>query len=310
MNTPTLIQLTDTTGALAVVAPELGGWLLRYARPTHKHGLVEALHFAPEILDRYPKDMWAGNPLLFRMVSFNHLPGQEHHYAWNGQTHALPQHGFARRLAWGVIARAESALTLELTDTPATRTVYPFAFSHRVTYRLDAGRLRFEQAIENRGAEPMPFSTGIHPYLQVPLTPRGQRANCFVKIPACARLTPNANHTHFSATPQPAQHLSVADDVSGTLFLGEFARRELTLVDPGSELEIHLDWTAAPQHRFCALWSRTTDSPFYCLEPWTALPNSFTRAATGEVIVLAPGEIFRAAMTMELRAMEVDSSAR
>lgn len=309
MSTPTLIQLTDSTGALAVIAPELGGWLLRYARPTHKHGLVEALHFTPEILDRYPKDMWAGIPLLFPMVSFNHLPGREHHYVWNGQTHALPQHGFARRAAWGVVARTDSSLTLELTDTPATRAAYPFAFSHRVTYRLDAGRLHFAQTVENRGSEPLPFSAGIHPYFQVPLTPRGERAKCFVKIPACQRLAPNADHTQFTPAPQPAQNLRVADDVSGTLFLGDLARRELTLVDPGSELEIHLDWTAAPQHRFCALWSRATDAPFYCLEPWTALPNSFTRAAPGEVIVLAPGEIFRAAMTLELRATEADSVA-
>ncbi|MFA6546636.1 MAG: hypothetical protein WCS99_19625 [Limisphaerales bacterium] len=300
-STAKLFQLNSTDGALAVIAPELGGWLLRYARPT-RHGLVDALHFSQPVLDRYPKEMWAGNPLLFPMVSFNHLPGREHHYTWGGRAFPLGQHGFARRSVWTVVARSESALTMELTDNDATRAAYPFSFRHRVTYRLEGGRLHFEQTVENRGPEPMPFSTGIHPYLQVPLTPRSERNRCFVKVPACQRITTDAHYSSFTATPQAAFELAVAQDASGTLFFGEFAKQELTLVDPGSELEIVLNWQDAPQHRFCALWSRATDAPFYCLEPWTALPNSFTRAQPGEITVLPPGQTFRAAMWLELRA--------
>ncbi|NBV22015.1 MAG: hypothetical protein EBS05_08855 [Proteobacteria bacterium] len=83
--------MTDPTGALAVIAPELGGWLLRYARPTAKYGLVDTLHFSQTVVDRYPKEMWAGNPLLFPMVSFNQRPGREHHYVWEGREFALGQ---------------------------------------------------------------------------------------------------------------------------------------------------------------------------------------------------------------------------
>jgi galactose mutarotase-like enzyme len=301
MSTATILQITDATGALATVAPELGGWLLRYARPTAKHGLVDALHFEQAVVDRYPKDMWAGNPLLFPMVSFNHLPGREHHYIWQGREFALSQHGFARRSKWSVVDQGESALTMELSDNDATRAAYPFAFRHRVSYRLRDGRLHFEQVIENCGDAPMPFSTGIHPYFRVPFTTAGRRGDCFVEIPECERLLPDAHHLSFSAVPQPSQNWSVAHDVAGTLFLGGFKKRDLALVDPRSELEVILNWDDAPQHRWCALWSRSTDAPFYCLEPWTALPNSFTRAQPGEVVVLAPDATFRAALWMELR---------
>ncbi len=302
MHKDTFIELRDETGSLAVIAPELGGWLLRYARPT-RHGLVDALHYEQAVLERYPKEMWAGNPLLFPMVSFNHLPGKEHYYAWGGREFPLGQHGFARRSVWNVIGRGEAEVTLELTDSAATRAVYPFAFSHRVTYRLAGGRLQLEQTVENRSAEPMPFSTGIHPYFQVPLTAHSERNRCFVRIPACDQLAADVRYEQFASAPQPAQELPVARDVSGTMFLGGFGRRELTLVDPGSQLEIVLNWEASPQHRFCALWARTTDAPFYCLEPWTALPNSFTRAQPGELIELPPGQTFRAGMWMELREM-------
>jgi galactose mutarotase-like enzyme len=296
-----MIQLTDTTGALAVIAPELGGWLLRYAKPTARHGLVEAIHFQQAVVDRYPKEMWAGNPLLFPMVSFNHLPGKEHHYQWHGQEYALPQHGFARRVPWSVVAQTESSLTMELADNPGTRAAYPFGFRHRVTYSLQNGRLHYEQVVENTGDVTMPFSTGIHPYFQVPLTKGGERNACFVEIPECARLKPNQDFTQFTATPQAAFKLPVAEDVSGTVFLGEFQRREFLLIDPKSELEIVLNWDDAPQHRFAALWSRTTDAPFYCLEPWTALPNSLRRAVPGEVLTLDPQKTFRAAMWMDVR---------
>ena len=158
MHEDKFIQLKDTDGSLAVIVPELGGWLLRYARPT-RHGLVDALHFEQAVVDRYPKEMWAGNPLLFPMVSFNHLPGREHHYAWGGREFALGQHGFARRSAWRVASRGEAELTLELVDSEATRKAYPFAFCHRVSYRLAGGRLHSEQTVVNRGGEPMPFST-------------------------------------------------------------------------------------------------------------------------------------------------------
>jgi galactose mutarotase-like enzyme len=294
---PQLISLTDPTGATALVAPELGGWLLRYARPTSRHGLVEVLYYDEAVLDRYPKDMWAGNPLLFPMVSFNHQPGHEHHYEWNGRLHALPQHGFARRSKWAVVAQSVHALTLELADSDATRAAYPFAFRHRVTYSLQNGRLHMEQVVENAGDAPMPFSTGIHPYFNLRLTAASVRDACFIELPDCERLTAAKEFTAFESAPQPAGKLPVSGDYSGTLFLGTFKRRELTLVDPRAELDVVLNWEDAPQHRFAALWSRTPDAPFFCLEPWTALPNSFRR---GDVLTLSPRQTFRAALWMDL----------
>ena len=90
-----LVTLREDSEAKAVVAPELGGWLLRYSRHFPKLGYVDALHFSQEVADRYPNQMYAGNPLLFPMVSFNHLPNRENHYLWQDKTYPLPQHGFA-----------------------------------------------------------------------------------------------------------------------------------------------------------------------------------------------------------------------
>ena len=295
--------LTDTDGTIAIIAPELGGWMLRYARKTQKHGLVDALHFSQAAVDRYPREMYAGIPILFPLVSKNRVGDKDHHYEWNGKVFEMPQHGFARRSKWSVKEQTPTSITLELTDNETTRANYPFSFRFCLTYRLNQGRLHWEQVVENRSDAPLPFSAGFHPYFAVPLTTKSQRDACFVEIPDAKRLTPVGQFERFTARPFPAQNWSVDEDVVDTMFLTDLKKQELILIDPVSELEVAFNFEEAPQHRFVAIWSKTTSEPFYCLEPWTALPNCFTRLKDHELIVLEPQKTFRAAMWMELRPM-------
>jgi galactose mutarotase-like enzyme len=116
-----------------------------------------------------------------------------------------------------------------------------------------------------------------------------------MRIPEANRLVPDAKYAQFGSQPFPTREFSVKEDTSGTCFLSDLSKPEIELVDPISELTIVLNWAGAPHHRFVALW------PFYCIEPWTALPNSLTRRAPGELILLAPGQTFRAGMWIELR---------
>jgi galactose mutarotase-like enzyme len=292
------ITLRDHAGAKAVIAPELGGWLLRYTRHLPNLGYVDGLYFSQEVVDRYPNQMYAGNPLLFPQVSFSHLPGKEHHYNWNGDTFSLPQHGFARRSKWRVTGVTESRLEMELSDSPETLKAYPFRFRTSITYELNDGRLHFRQKVENRGTGPMPFSTGIHPYLPVPILTGGKRADCLVDLPQGQRFIPDANWNSWRTEPFPAKSLSVQEDVSGTMFLGNLQTREFVLADPGSRVRITLNFENAPRHRYVALWSKSTSDPFYCIEPWTALPNSLNRKT--DLIQLAAGETFEAAMWLDI----------
>ena len=185
-------------------------------------------------------------------------------------------------------------------DNEATRGNYPFSFLTRLRYRLQDGRLYWDQFIENRGTEPMPFSAGFHPYLYVPLTEQGLRRESFVRIPECQKVVPGGSWSGFTKEPFPIREWSVNNGLDGTLFLTDLEKRELSLLDPFRKLEIVLNFEAAPHHRFVALWTRSPQSPFYCLEPWTSLPNSFTRKEE-DLIFLQPGEIFRAGMWLEIR---------
>ncbi|HSH93356.1 MAG TPA: hypothetical protein VK968_04370 [Roseimicrobium sp.] len=301
MSKHTFVTLESADGAQAVIAPELGGWLLQYRRHIPELGLVDALHCTQEIIDRYPKEMYAGNPVLFPLVSKSRVAGKDHVYEWEGRQYDLPQHGFGRRQPWKVIAQGPENVTMELTDNDATRAAYPFAFRHCITYRLVEGRLHWEQVIENRSEVPMPFASGFHPYFLLPLGPGGTRNGCYIDIPESVQHQPVGEFQSFTSEPYAARHLSVAEDVSGTLFLGNLATPELALVDPGAGLEVRLNWASAPKHRFVAIWSKSTTEPFYCLEPWTALPNAFSRPDDRELLMLEPNQTFQAAFWMEIR---------
>jgi galactose mutarotase-like enzyme len=282
--TDIVIHLSDAL-AKAEVRPSLGGWLTRYARQVGEVGLVEVIHQDSEVEARYPREMWAGNPILFPLVSFNHLPGADHHYEWNGLRFPLPQHGFARRTPWKVIDQTEASVTVELANDEATLPVYPWNFACRLTYALRNGRLHAHHEVINRSDSPMPFSLGIHPYLRVP----GPRSECVVRCPRATRFNPVGRSEEYFTEPFPACDLPLDRDYNATIQLGDFARNECQLVNTANGLALTLNWEEAPVFHRMALWSRTPRDPFFCIEPWSALPNSFSRAEPGEVTVLAPG---------------------
>jgi galactose mutarotase-like enzyme len=188
---------------------------------------------------------------------------------------------------------------MELVDSDATRAAYPFAFRTEVSYELREGRLHYGQVVENRGEAVMPFSTGIHPYLPVPIVPGGKRNECHVELPESRRVITDDDWKTWRTEPFKTKQLSVADDVSGTLFLTDLATPEISLVDPGAAVKITLNFAQAPVHRYVALWSKSTSDPFYCIEPWTALPNSLNREKS-ELVQLSPGERFEAGMWLNV----------
>ena len=221
MSDPKIISLNDTDGALAWIAPELGGWLLRYSRNLEKHGQVDALYYSKEIVDRYPKQMYAGMPILFPLVGNNRAEGKEHHYTWNGKLFEMPQHGFGRRSEWKVIDQQSQSLVIELSENSGTLAHYPFSFLHQIVYELKKGQLHWKQTIQNRSGEPMPFNSGFHPFFSTPVVKNSRREDCFIELPDAKKVIPQGKWGNFSTKPFPSQNWSVEQDVSGSLFFSD-----------------------------------------------------------------------------------------
>jgi glucose-6-phosphate 1-epimerase len=83
----------------------------------------------------------------------------------------VPRHGFARTTEWThTEARCGedfAMATLRLTDSPATRTLWPHAFAAELTAVVGGNRLDVELELENLGEAAFSFTAALHTYLRV-----------------------------------------------------------------------------------------------------------------------------------------------
>ncbi|WP_421886846.1 D-hexose-6-phosphate mutarotase [Methylibium sp.] len=82
----------------------------------------------------------------------------------------LPRHGFARDRAWTLVEhgphRQHAQAVLRLTDTEATRAVWPHAFEAELTVSLSGRTLEMELAVLNTGERTFEFTAALHTYLR------------------------------------------------------------------------------------------------------------------------------------------------
>ena len=83
----------------------------------------------------------------------------------------LPRHGFARNSRWTHddtrYVDGDAILSFSLTDSPATRAIWPASFRATLTARIGGQHLATTLTIENTGREPFHFAAALHTYLHV-----------------------------------------------------------------------------------------------------------------------------------------------
>lgn len=88
-----------------------------------------------------------------------------------GKTGPLQQHGFARLMRWSVVRETVDAqaarAVLRLTDSDATRALWPFSFNAELAVSVFARTLRVELTVTNTDAQPLEFTAALHPYFRV-----------------------------------------------------------------------------------------------------------------------------------------------
>jgi glucose-6-phosphate 1-epimerase len=85
----------------------------------------------------------------------------------------LPKHGFARTMVWQVRQSSRTSpsghvqAVLALTDTEATRAIWPHAFDLTLTVTLGQGALDLRVDVRNTGDAPLEFACALHSYLAI-----------------------------------------------------------------------------------------------------------------------------------------------
>lgn len=216
------------------------------------------------------KSIRGGIPILFPICG--NLPDDR--YTHQGQEYTLKRHGFARDLPWEVTAQEnenDAALTLVLKSNDQTRSSYPFDFEVTFTYRLKGNTLTLDQTYRNYSNQPMPFSTGLHPYFWV--TDKNQIK---LDIPA-TEYKDNVNkgtHNYEGKFDLTQEEIDAQ--------LKPLSRQETSLTLPERGFQIKL--TFSPEYSTAVFWT-VKGKDFACLEPWTAPRNALN---TGEDLLVIP----------------------
>ena len=249
------------------VVPERGGIITRWQVHGQDLLYLDGDRFADPSLS-----VRGGIPILFPICG--NLPNNT--YTHQGKTYTLKQHGFARDLPWTVSDSPPSdGITLTLTSNNQTYAVYPFDFELTFTYRLQGNALLIQQRYVNRSPEPMPFSTGLHPYFAV----------------SDAASEKNQLQFDIPATQVTNQIDQIQHPFSGQFDFGQteidaafrpVARQEASVTHSGHRLTLSYDAIYAT----LVFWT-IKGKDYYCLEPWSAPRNAMN---TGEdLTLLQPG---------------------
>lgn len=260
--------LTDQEAQSKVeVVPERGGIITRWSIQGQDLLYLDDERFADERLS-----VRGGIPILFPICG--NLPNNT--YTYKGQNYILKQHGFARDLPWQVtdqVTNNRAGLTLILNSNEQTRFVYPFDFELAFTYQLKGNTLEIQQQYTNHSNEPMPFSTGLHPYFAV-----SDKSKLEYDIP-CPQYQDQVTkevHRFEGSFDLSRQEIDVA--------FGQLSETSASITDTGRSLKLTLGYSNF--YANLVFWT-VKDKDFYCLEPWSAARNALN---TGENLNhLAPG---------------------
>jgi D-hexose-6-phosphate mutarotase len=84
---------------------------------------------------------------------------------------ATPAHGFARTTEWGLVGATTDGrwveVILALTDSPATRELWPHSFACDYRVRMGENELALLLTVTNTGDEPFTFEEALHTYFGV-----------------------------------------------------------------------------------------------------------------------------------------------
>lgn len=267
---------------------QAGAWLADLA-PEDGGGMTLLRHDGHDVLVPAPQGGRLGGPFgAFWMIPWaNRLDGGRlgaHRLPINHAQDGTAIHGLSRDRAWTVEqATPDRAALVQSVDAA------PYRYDARLVTTLARDALRIDLTVTNRGAGPMPFGAGWHPW--------------FVR-PAGTRLAFRATHrcTH------DARCLPLAADASPGLDGGEDMLLGLDTHFPGWDgvatitwLDVTLAITATGALATNLQVYAPRDKAVLCVEPSTHLPDVANRpamAAFGPMALLAPGQALAGCITL------------
>lgn len=296
--------------ASATLHPLRGGLLTDLFLEDSRGEPVDIFWKSSTILDDASGWPMGGMPFLFPFGGRVFHQDQPLRYALaSGREYPMPLHGFAYGVPWTLEPTASNPIskptnrdetsqankggqhqvTLVLEDSPTTHVLFPFRFKLRLTYRLEHQKLSVAGSVQSLGglaedeSDPdsqagMPVAPGFHPFFKVPLRRGGRPSECFVETHAqtLVRVTPTGVAGKAAPVePHQIPHSILDRDFQNSI-LTDLQDTVVHLVDRDHKMSVEMKWPSSDPFKHLVLWTKATDQTpaFYCIEPWTALPDA------------------------------------
>ena len=221
-----------------------------------------------------------------------------------GKGTPLPSHGFARTMPWTVAERGKDAVTVSVSDTAATRAMYPYGFGLRATYSAEGPKLviRFRVTAAASNSAPMPFAAGNHITFRAPLLAGSGVGEMSLLTPSTIEyLKKDSSPTGEKVARSLAKAVLLRDFEARTAvsLAGYAGDPFMELRDPGG-LAVRISHTATsipaePVVRF-NMWGDPSKG-YFSPEPWVGLQDGH-RLQKG-LVRLAPGKEWDWVITVE-----------
>ena len=202
-------------------------------------------------------------------------------YEMDGETHALPIHGFAPTSRFALTEKTDACMVLSLTSNEETYAQYPRRFVFRVTYALEGNALNVMYEVENRDGRAMHFGLGGHPGFNVPLEPGHRFEDYRLRFgQACSPVRVGFTEDCFvsgadtpfpleDGTLLPLRHALFDDDA---IVLRDMAR-SVTLEAPGGGRSVMV---SSPDMPYLGIWHWPGKPASYvCIEPCARCPRGW-----------------------------------
>lgn len=148
------MNITLKNAFASVTCQTLGAELLSYQTASGK-----------EYLWQKDPAYWAKtSPVLFPYIGAVPAPVLIH-----GKPYEMPRHGFVKDEEFTIAEQGEDFVKLITKNTDATMTVFPYAFTFSVTFRLEGAKLHVIYGVTNESDQEMPFLIGGHPAFFCPM---------------------------------------------------------------------------------------------------------------------------------------------
>jgi aldose 1-epimerase len=199
-------------------------------------------------------------------------------------------------------ASAWATSRLEFGHYPDLLAQFPWAHTITMTYRLRAGAVEVETAIENHAVEPMPVAVGFHPYFRLQDTHRDEwhvHLAARDHLVLNQQLIPTGERKPVEFADPYSLSLGPLDDVFGNLVRDPDGRARFH-VEGGRE---RITVAYGPKYTVAVVYA-PKGQDFICFEPMSAITNAFNLAHDGkyaELQSIAPGETWRESFYLGVR---------